>query len=66
MPEEIAAKYLPRLFLHYFNLGIVRVYSYEFPSILKGPDEGMTDMEKHFGLLRNSGEPTAAFWTLKK
>lgn len=63
VPEDVAAKYIPRLLLHYFNLGFQRIYLYEFLDLK--PDPGMTDMEKHFGLVRNDGTPKPAFVALK-
>ena len=63
VPEEIEAVYLPRLLLHYFNMGFQRVYTYEFLDLK--PDPAMTDMEKHFGLVRNDGSPKPAFAALK-
>jgi len=63
VPEDVAAKYVPRLLLHYFNLGFKRVYLYEFLDLK--PDREMTDMEKHFGLVRNDGTPKPAFVALK-
>ena len=63
VPEEIAAKYLPRLMLHYFNLGFQRTFSYEFLDLK--PDPEMTDIEKHFGMLHNDGTPKPVFTAMK-
>jgi hypothetical protein len=63
VPEAVAARYLPRLHLHYFNTGIVRTFSYELLDLF--PDPGMTDMERHFGLARNDGSPKPAFTALR-
>jgi len=59
--EQAMGKYLPRLFLEYFNFGIVRTYSYEFM------DEGTDPMnpEASFGMLHYNGTPKPAFTALK-
>jgi hypothetical protein len=56
--ERAAGKYVPRLYLSAFNMGVLRSYSYELV------DQGVstTDAEKSFGLYRNDGsaKPSAA------
>ncbi len=57
--EEAAAAYTPRLFLEYFNRGIVRTFDYELIDNFgeaasggsSGSGEGSTDREAHFGLI---------------
>lgn len=61
--EEAAAKYIPRLLLHYFNRGLVRMYLYEFAD--EKPDAEFKDMEQHFGLIHRDGSPKPAFAALK-
>ena len=51
--EEIAAVYIPRLLLSYFDKGIVRTYLYEFINAFS--DSTLTNREAAFGLLRNDG-----------
>lgn len=53
----------PHLPFVYFNRGIVRSYKYEFLDLK--PDDGFTDMECHFGLIRSDGEPKPSFHALK-
>lgn len=52
VPEEIAARYLPRILLEQFRRGIVRTYIYELA------DEPGRQMH---GLLRQDGTPKPAF-----
>lgn len=61
IPEEISAKYLPRLFLQHFNAGIPRTFSYELINVYHNPD----DWDKNFGLLRNDGSEKPAFAALQ-
>jgi hypothetical protein len=61
LPEDIAAKYIPRIYLEQFNSGISRTLSYELIDVDKDP----TDPEKNFGLLRNDGSEKPAFVALK-
>jgi len=59
--EAAAAKYIPRLYLEYFNLGVVRTFCYEFL------DEG-TDLqqsESFYGLVRYDGTVKPAYTSLK-
>jgi hypothetical protein len=63
VPESVSAVYVPRLFLHHWNQGIVRTYIYEFLDLK--PNPGKTDPELNFGLVRNNGTPKPAFQALK-
>jgi len=47
IPENVAGKYMLRLYGEYFNRGTTRVYPYELAD--QGPDT--TDKEQNFGLL---------------
>lgn len=59
--EAAMGKYIPRLFLEYWNFGIRRTYTYELI------DEGTnpTDAELSFGLIHADGSPKLAFTALK-
>lgn len=61
LTETAQGKYLPRLFLEYFNRGVVRTFAYEFIDQKIKPQ----DKEANFGILRNDGSPKPAFVTLK-
>jgi hypothetical protein len=61
IPENLAAKYVPRLYAEYFNRGIDRTYLYELAN--QGPDT--TDREQNFGLLRFDLSEKPAFTALK-
>lgn len=61
--EQAMGKYMPRLYLEYFNRGIPRTYGYEF--IDHKPDPNHADREAHFGLLRNDGTEKPAYKALK-
>lgn len=61
LTETAHGKYLPRLFLEYFNRGVVRTFAYEFIDQRTKPK----DREANFGILRNDGSPKPAFITLK-
>ena len=60
--EEASAKYLPRLLLEHFNMGVPRTYLYEFIDSKEGR---LTDKEASFGLLRNDGSEKPAYTALK-
>ena len=55
--EAAAAKYVPRLFLEYFNHGFSRSYLYEFAD--EKPDPDRKDPEQSFGLIRADGSGKA-------
>jgi hypothetical protein len=61
LTETAQGKYLPRLFLEYFNRGVVRTFSYEFIDQRIKPK----DREANFGIVRNDGSPKPAFIALK-
>src|SRR3954452_12626129 len=61
IPENLSAKYIPRLYAEYFNRGIDRTYLYELGN--QGPDT--TDREQNFGLLRFDLSEKPAFTALK-
>lgn len=58
--EKAAARYIPRLFLEYFNRYIQRAFVYELIDERPAPDQ-----ENNFGLLRFDGSPKPAFTALK-
>jgi hypothetical protein len=57
--EQVAAKYLLRMFLEYFNLKIKRFYAYELIDLKPG------FQHDKFGLLRSDGSPKPSFIALK-
>jgi hypothetical protein len=61
--EAAEAKYLPRLLFIYFNRGMTKAYKYELLDLK--PDPGITDLERHFGLVRTNGSPKPSFYALK-
>jgi hypothetical protein len=61
--EQAAGKYLPRLFLEYFNRGIKRAYSYELIDLK--PNPAADEPELNYGLLRHDGSPKPAFMAMK-
>lgn len=61
--EEAAAIYHLHLFFVYFKEGVKRSYKYEFLDLK--PDNGMIDMECHFGLVRSDGSVKPSFTALK-
>ena len=63
MTEVAEAKYLPRLLFVYFNRGMTKAYKYELLDLK--PDPGITDLERHFGLVRTNGTPKPSFYALK-
>ncbi len=56
--EAAAGKYMPRLFLEYFNQGYPRTYSYEF---IDEKADSTNNPEMHFGLLHTDGSAKPAF-----
>ena len=63
MSEKAASKYLPRLFLEYFNHGIKRTYTYEL--IDSKPNPAKDYDQYNFGLLRYDGSPKPDFIALR-
>jgi hypothetical protein len=61
IPEEIAGKYFPRMFLEHFNYGIPRTLSYELIDYTNNPN----NLYQNFGLLRDDGSEKPAFVALK-
>ena len=62
--EKAAAKYLPRLFLEYFNRQeIKRAYTYELIDLKPNPEGDRPNW--HYGLLRYDGTPKPDFIALK-
>jgi hypothetical protein len=63
-PEDVTAKYIPRILLNNFNLGIIkRTFIYQL--IDGNPDASLSNREEHFGLIRNDGTPKPAFNAIK-
>lgn len=58
--EQVAAKYVPRLFLEYFNQGVNRTFLYELMD-----EWARNQQESSFGLIRADGTPKPAFYSLK-
>jgi hypothetical protein len=58
--ETAAAKYIPRLFLEYFNRNIYRTFAYELIDQRPAPNQ-----ENNFGLLHANGSPKPSFTALK-
>lgn len=61
--EQASGKYLPRLFLEYFNRGIKRAYRHEF--IDSKPNPKADNSTYHYGLLRSDGSPKPDFIAIK-
>jgi hypothetical protein len=60
--ETVMGKYVPRLYLEYFNVGIPRTIEYE----LIDQGTNLSNREQKFGLLRNDGSEKPAFTYLKR
>lgn len=61
--ENAAAKYIPRLFVKYFEQGIVRTYLHYF--LDRFPDPERDNQEENFGLLRNDLSEKPSYVSLK-
>ena len=61
IPEEIAAKYVPRVFLEQWRRGIQRTYLYELIDLPPGRPSG----DSAFGLLRSDYSPKPSYSALK-
>ena len=59
--EAAQGKYAPRLYLDYFNAGIVHTSIYEIAD--EHPNQ--SDAEANYGLLRNDGRPKPAYTAIK-
>lgn len=56
-----SGKYIPRIYLEYFNAGITRTFIYE----LIDEKANSTDSEMNFGMLMNDGTPKPSFTAVK-
>ncbi len=63
VPERIAAKYIPRLFLENFCEHIPRTYLYELFD--EAPNPALTNNQLHWGLIRADGTEKPAYLSLK-
>lgn len=63
VPEQIAAKYIPRLFLENFCQHIPRTYLYELFD--EKPDPALKNNQLHWGLVRADGTQKPVFDALK-
>ena len=63
VPQEIAAKYLLRLYFEYFNRGIERTFTYELIDYKYNPKK--QNFGLGFGLLNYDGSPKPDFLALK-
>ena len=63
VPQEIAAKYLLRLYFEYFNRGIERAFTYELIDYKYDPQK--QNFGLGFGLLNYDGSPKPDFLALK-
>jgi hypothetical protein len=63
VPEDVAAAYVPRLYLEYFASGVRRTFLYEL--LDEKPDPALGAPEQHFGLLRSDLTPKPAFSALR-
>jgi hypothetical protein len=61
-PENIIARYLPRLILWDLKNGVMRTYLYE---LIDSFARGDTDPESNFGLIRHDGTPKPSFYAIK-
>lgn len=61
VPEDISAKYMPRLLLEQFNYGIPRTFIYELIDAYYDPNT----VDKNLGLLRNDGSERPVFGAIK-
>ena len=61
--EQASAKYLPRLYLEYFNQGIERTYIHQLLDLDSNPQADRPQL--NYGLLRYDGSEKPAFVALK-
>lgn len=61
VPEDVAGKYMPRMFLEMFNYGVPRTFVYELINAYHNPNS----VDYNLGLLRNDGSEKPAFVALK-
>jgi hypothetical protein len=64
VPEDVSGKYIPRLFLHYYDMGLPRAYAYEMVDLMGDPSRSAA--EKHWGLLRSDYSAKPAYVALKR
>ncbi len=63
VPDDVAAAYIPRLYLEYFAAGVRRTFLYEL--LDEKPDPALGAPEQHFGLLRSDFTPKPAYTALR-
>ena len=63
VPEEVEARYLPRLFLESLRQGVSRTFTYELLDLFPNPADN--HQEYHFGLLRNDTAEKPAYRALQ-
>ena len=63
VPENVAQKYIPRMFLEQFNQGIKRTFGYELMDLQNNTTKDISGL--NFGLLRNNGAVKPSFTSLK-
>jgi len=63
VPEEVAAIYLPRLFLSAFRAGVRRTFAYELLDARSDP--ARADLQANFGLLHEDLSPKPSFTALR-
>lgn len=61
VPPTVAATYVPRLFLHYFDIGVARTHLYELVD-----QDGTDHPESSFGLLDHDFRPKPAYHVLRR
>lgn len=66
-PEDVAGRYVPRIFLLNHAAGVPRTFYYELIDLLPDPNAGTAtaDIQSHFGLLRNDLTEKPAYTRLK-
>jgi hypothetical protein len=62
--EAVQARYLPRMYLEHFRLGITRTYVYEF--VDEFDDSSGDEREANFGLVRHDLRPKPSFRTVSR
>ena len=63
VPEDVEARYLPRLFLEHLRRGVSRTFTYELLDLFANP--AGDHQEHHFGLLRNDVSEKPAYRALQ-
>ena len=64
IPEDIEARYLPRLLATYFGRGILKTFVYELADVWPSPENN--DETRAFGILRNDLSRKPAFHALRR